>query len=89
MSAGPVRIEQLFVFIATGNHPDGRVGEGVMAHLDPLQGWIPLVAGDEARLRQLVPIAERVSEASGVPYRLVRFSAREELSIEPYLATPH
>lgn len=53
--------------------------EGVMAFKTP-GGWMPLVCADEPRIQQMLAIAAEISEATGVPYRIVQFSTREDVT---------
>ena len=38
--------------------------------------WLPMIAADETRVRELQPYAEALARASGHPVRLVRFELR-------------
>lgn len=58
----------LHAFIAKGDDDD----EGLCAQLVG-QTWMPLIAGDEARLEQLRALAEGIAKASGKKIELVRF----------------
>lgn len=65
------RIETLWAYLAV--HDDGD--EGVIAA--SIGGvMMPLVAADEARLRDLRPYAEQVVALTGKAVRLVRFDHR-------------
>jgi hypothetical protein len=70
------RIEQLWAIVSV-DAQDGN--EGVCAAM--IGGVImPLIAADEKRLEQIVPIAKEVAAETGTKFKLVRFSNREEVS---------
>lgn len=67
-------IEQVFLFVSV-DAKDGN--EGVVgAPLGPV-GCMPMVAADEKRLAQLIPMAEAIAKATNVKIRLIRLSHRE------------
>jgi hypothetical protein len=69
------KIEQLWAIVSV-DAEDGN--EGVCAAM--IGGVVmPLIAADQKRLDQLLPIAKQVSADTGTRFRLVRFSNREEL----------
>lgn len=74
---GPFKISALHVFIA--EEDDGT--EGVVAYHDPQQGWIPMVAADEARLQILRPAAQAMATSLNRNLRLIRVTEREEVEI--------
>lgn len=53
--------------------------EGVIA-FNSSSGWMPLVCADETRIREMLPIAEKITAATGQQYRIVQFSTREEVT---------
>jgi len=53
--------------------------EGVMG-FKTNNGWIPLVCADEARIKQMLPIAEQISSETGTKYRILQFSTREDVT---------
>jgi len=71
------RIETIHAFIA----PDPINGdEGVVAWMTPTDRmWMPLIAADPARLKELRPLAEEVARITGRKIKLVRFEARVEV----------
>lgn len=72
---GQLRIDSVFVFIVLDE--DGT--EGVPAFLAPNGMLLPMVAADQARLDQLLPIARDMAALRQVPIHLCRFSTRELL----------
>jgi hypothetical protein len=69
-----LKIESITAFVAV----DREGNEGIMAFNGPL-GWMPMVCADEARVESIRPMAEKVREKTGVEYRVLRFSRREEV----------
>lgn len=69
------QIDSIWAFVSV----DPRDGnEGVIAA--PLMGpdsLVPLIAADEARLRDLWPWARKIAKQAQIPVRLVRFHHRE------------
>lgn len=69
------QIDAIWAFVSVDPH-DGN--EGVLGA--PLMGpgsLVPLIAADEARLRDLEPWAQAMAKAGGIKVRLVRFHQRE------------
>lgn len=75
----PFTIRTLTAFVATDQ--DGE--EGVMAALNQDDGtWVPLVCADESRVESMYPIAVSISETMNVPFRVMQFSQREDITDE-------
>lgn len=53
--------------------------EGVMAFQSD-SGWMPLICADETRIKQMLPIAEQISAATGTEYRILQFTTREDVT---------
>ena len=70
------RIDALWAFVSVDD--DGNEGLCAMP-LPGLPGPIPLIAADEARLRSLIPMAERLAAAAKMRIRLIKLTTREEL----------
>lgn len=68
--------------VAICSKDDGKGDEGIMAFMMPDGSWMPMVAADEVRLKQLVPMAEQVKKQTGVDYQVLRFSVREDITDE-------
>lgn len=76
------RITMLWAFISD------EEGDGIISAGPVLVGGVPqhmpLVGADEARMRSLEPMAQRIATATGKRIELVRFTTREHIrSIEP------
>jgi hypothetical protein len=69
------RIQHVHAWVSV----DADDEEGIIGFMGPDRQWMPMIAADEARLRQLRPFAERTAKATGRPVRLLRFTVREEL----------
>lgn len=74
------KIDKLTAYVAIGEN--GADDEGVMAYFQPGHGWIPMVGGDQERVRSLLPIAEKLSAATQKPYRVLEFSVRRDVTAE-------
>lgn len=70
------RIEQIWAVVSV-DAVDGN--EGVCAATIG-NVVMPLIAADEKRLEQIVPIAKQISAETGTKFKLIRFSNREEVS---------
>lgn len=73
-----LRIDNIWAFVSV----DADGNEGVCAA--PL--WrggdpIPMIAADEARLANLIPLAEAMTKMAGMTIRLIRLHNREEVRI--------
>lgn len=78
MPSEPKKLTELWAWVAT--EPDG--GEGILASSAVQDGFLmPLVGGDEARMRSLEPHARQIAIVAGVPVRLVRFSHGETVDL--------
>lgn len=71
----PLKIDQVWIFIA-----DDEEGEGVVGFKAGNQ-WMPLVAADEARVESLRQVAENVAQVSNTKITLAKFSVRQNLEI--------
>jgi hypothetical protein len=69
------RIDTLWAFVSIDGDDDN---EGVCAMRGP-DGWMPLVASDEARVNSLRPLVAQMARVAGRPIKLVRFDQRTEL----------
>lgn len=70
------------VWCAVAVDPEDQT-EGVCAHLVN-KTWMPLIAADENRLAQIIPIARGIADQSGQTILIVKLSAREIVEvIEP------
>lgn len=64
-------------------------GEGIMSFYHPENGWMPMVAADQARVDSLRPLAEQMGRATGVRVIVAEFSVRKDIAvIEPDAPRP-
>lgn len=70
-----LRIDAIYAFVSVDD--DGT--EGVCAMTTPGLGLTPLIAADETRLKQLIPLAESLARTSGMKIRLIKLTTREEI----------
>lgn len=80
MAIEKLRIDSMYAFVSENDE-----GEGIMATTIPLNGkmvMMPLVGGDMARVTSLIPIAQKISEASGKSFRIIRFERKEDITDE-------
>lgn len=69
------RIDELWAVVCE-NEEQGM--EGLVA-LNTGGGWLPLVAADLVRLKQIEAIGHALSAAQGQPFKLIRLSTRTEI----------
>lgn len=78
----PKKIDAMYCYVV--DEEDG--GEGIPAVQTPDGAWMPLVAGDLARLESLKPVAQAFANKLQKPMRLLKFTGKEVLSeIKPSL----
>lgn len=73
-------IDAMYAYVAQG--PDG---EGVMGASIPIQGqmmMMPLVGADIQRIASLYPYAKKISEETGRPFRIYKFSDKRDVTDE-------
>jgi len=70
------KITDIYAFVSV-DAEDGNEGL-VGAPMGPV-GCMPLVAADEKRLEQLIPIAQWVSDQTGIKIKLIKLTQRVEL----------
>lgn len=68
------RITTIHAITAIGDDDE----EGIPAYILPI-GPTPLIAADEKRLEQIKAMAQQVADASGMNFKIVRFSVREDI----------
>ena len=64
------KITELYAFVSIGSDPDD---EGIMAFQTDDGTWMPMVGADMTRVNELKPMADRISEIAGKPYKILRF----------------
>lgn len=69
-----LKIERMYAFVAKNED-----GEGVMA-FKIKDGWMPMVGADLKRVESLLPIAEDLSKASGVEFKILQFDNRTDVT---------
>lgn len=70
-----LRIDEVYLFVSID-----ETGEGVCAA--PLMGGgslVPLIAADEARMKSLIPWAQKLAALSGKQVKLIKLTQRSEL----------
>ena len=71
------RIDCLYAFVAEDSGPDD---EGIVG-AKTIDGWMPLVGADMARVKSLRPLAEAIARQTGKTIKLLHFETRRELEI--------
>lgn len=72
------RIDSVWAAVSVDEH-----GEGLCAVMTP-GGWVPLIAADEARLKDIREWAKQLARTrayTGKTIRLIRLTTREELEV--------
>jgi hypothetical protein len=76
----PFQIREIVACVAIDPN-DPTKDEGIMAA--PLGNTLmPLMASDEARLASIIPVAEHIKRITGMDYRVLRFTGREDMTTE-------
>ena len=70
-----LKITEMYVFVSVDED-----GEGVIAASTHGGMLMPLVGADLDRVRSLIPVADNVCEQSGKAYKILKFSAREDIT---------
>lgn len=69
------KLSSLTAFVAIDKDDDS---EGIVSA--PIFGMMqPLIGADDARVMQLRPLAQAISDATGVEIKLARFTVREDV----------
>lgn len=80
-----LKIEKMYAFVAKSEDGD----EGILA-LKSNNGWLPMVGADFKRIESLLPIAEELTKASGIEFKILQFDNRidvtEQFKKEPIKA---
>lgn len=71
-------INEIFAFVAT--EKDGS--EGIIGARLGEDQWMPFVGADMDRVRSLYPIAEQVSRVAGRPFKILKFSNKQDITEE-------
>jgi len=70
-----LKINEMFAFVA-----EDEEGEGVMGMTISGGIFMPLVGADMLRVTSLIPAADKISRAANRPYRILKFSTREDIT---------
>jgi hypothetical protein len=68
------KIKSVYLFVSVDASDEN---EGIVAAPFGGLGCMPLIAADEKRLEQLIPIAEQIAYMSKMKIRLIKLSGRE------------
>jgi len=66
----------MYAFVMEDSGPDD---EGVMG-MSMGEWMLPLVGADMSRVKSLIPHADTIAKAAGKPYKILRFSQREDIT---------
>jgi len=69
------KITEMFAFVAEEKPDD----EGIMGFMMN-SAWTPLIGADMDRIHSLKPIADEISKATGIPYKLLHFKLEGEIT---------
>jgi hypothetical protein len=67
------RITELWAYVCVDAKSND---EGIIGRLMPDGTWIPFIGADEARVRSLRPMAEKIGKESKAKVRLMKFSTK-------------
>lgn len=72
------KITEMFAFVTsdTDENDEGVLGVGTS------QGLMPMVGADMSRVKSLIPIADKITEKTGKPYRIIKFSSMTDITEE-------
>lgn len=72
------KIVKLTAFVAI----DADSGDEGVIGVQASNGWVPFICADEARIKSILPVAERICAAAGEDYRIIQFAVREDVTEE-------
>lgn len=73
-----LKIETVTAFVSV----DAEGNEGLMAFNDGNQ-WVPMIGADHDRIISMLPLAKRMAaQKDGMPYRIVKFTTRTDVTEE-------
>lgn len=76
-----MKIEKMYAFVSEDEEKGGD--EGVMAFMDPnSKSWHPMVGADLNRVKDLIPIADRMCEGTNRSYKILIFENRRDVTKE-------
>ena len=68
------KILEMYAFVS-----QDKDGEGIIGMKGPDGNWVPLVGAEMDRIESLKMIARKISKATDMKIRLIKFSKREDL----------
>ena len=68
-------IDAMYAFVAQGEE-----GEGVMGAMTGDGVMMPLVGADMKRILSLIPVADQISKVTGIPYKIYKFSNKQDIT---------
>ena len=71
------KINEMFAFVSIDSKYSGD--EGVMGIFTNGK-WVPLIGADMDRVVSLLPYADIISKKTNIPYRILKFSKREDIT---------
>lgn len=71
------RITEMYAFVAEDRDPED---EGIIAMVGLGDTALPMVGADPDRVKSLVGYAELVKQVTGKPYKILRFTVREDVT---------
>ena len=74
------KITEMFAFVAEDKELPGD--EGVIGFRNHYGEWMPLVGADMDRVSSLKPLADQVSQATGIKYKILKFALVGEIKPE-------
>lgn len=74
--ARDLRITEMFAFVMVdpADNSEGICGMATDS------GWVPMVGADTARVESLMPLAQKIADATGRPIEVLRFSNRDTIT---------
>lgn len=68
------KVEVMYAFVVAD-----KGGEGIMG-FKAADGWMPMVGADMDRVKSLIPIAREISKVTGLPFKILKFSNRVDIT---------
>jgi len=71
-----MKIQSIWAYVSVDENGE----EGICGFNDPRTScWLPMIAGDEERLKSLKPFAHQIAVATKRKVKLVKFHTREDV----------
>lgn len=71
-------IDEMYAFVASDETGEGIMGGQTIINGQPMM--LPLVGADMSRITSLYKMAEQISRASGKPFKVLKFTQREDIT---------